>query len=145
MRYCAVFYALGLDPPHGRPSPARPRRLTPQVIWAGNLSTAIGITVVTLVLLGNRHAPLLAAVTGLPIALGVAAVHLLPKWSALSDTFEGARNTGVSPLSWTVVLIEIVGALAMGVVGFRIVREQRATVPSSARAHERGVTFWRRT
>jgi len=104
--------------------------LTPQVIWAGNLSTAIGIAVVTLVLLGNRHAPMLAAVTGLPIALGVAAVHLLPKWSALSDTFEGARHTGVSPLSWTVVLIEIVGALAMGVVGFRIVREQRATVPS---------------
>ena len=101
--------------------------LTPQVFWAGNLSTAIGITVVTLVFLGNRHAPLLAAVTGLPIALGVAAVHLLPRWSALSDTFEGARNTGVSALSWTVVLVEIVGALAMGVVGFRIVRERGVT------------------
>ncbi len=128
LRLCAIFYALGLT----LHTVDHLRRgldvLTPQVIWAGNLSTAIGITVVTLVLLGNRHAPLLAAVTGLPIALGVAAVHLLPKWSALSDTFEGARNTGVSPLSWTVVLIEIVGALAMGVVGFRIVREQRAAI-----------------
>jgi len=130
LRYCAVFYALGLTLHTADHLRRGLDVLTPQVIWAGNLSTAIGIAVVTLVLLGNRHAPMLAAVTGLPIALGVAAVHLLPKWSALSDTFEGARHTGVSPLSWTVVLIEIVGALAMGVVGFRIVREQRATVPS---------------
>jgi len=41
--------------------------------------------------------------TGIPVALGVAAVHLLPKWSALSDSFLGAQHAGVTALSWTVV------------------------------------------
>jgi hypothetical protein len=50
----------------------------------------------------------------------------LPKWSsALSDTFIGAHNTGVTGLSWAVVLVEIAGALAMGIVGLTIVRNER--------------------
>jgi hypothetical protein len=132
LKYCALFYALGL----ALHTADHLRRgldvVTPQVLWAGNLSTAIGVTVVVFVLLGHRYGPVLAAATGIPVAVGVAAVHLLPKWSALSDTFEGAHNTGVSALSWTVVLMEITGALAMGVVGFMIVRNRRA--PSAATA-----------
>jgi hypothetical protein len=130
LKYCALFYALGL----ALHTADHLRRgldvLTPQVIWAGNASTAVGITVAILIILGHRYGPMLAAVTGVPVALGVAAVHLLPKWSALSDTFVGARNTGVTALSWSVVLIEIVGALAMGVVGYAIVRENRTAVTS---------------
>lgn len=130
LKYCALFYALGL----ALHTADHLRRgldvLTPQVIWAGNVSTAVGITVAILVIVGHRFGPLLAAVTGVPVALGVAAVHLLPKWSALSDTFVGAHNTGVTALSWTVALIEIVGALAMGVAGYAIVRENRTPVTS---------------
>ena len=130
LKYCALFYALGL----ALHTADHLRRgldvLTPQVIWAGNLSTAVGITVAIMVILGHRYGPMLAAVTGVPVALGVAAVHLLPKWSALSDSFVNAHNTGVSALSWTVVLIEIVGALAMGVVGYAIVRGDKRVVTS---------------
>src|SRR4051794_40410026 len=72
LRYCACFYALGL----ALHTADHLRRgfdvVTPQVIWAGNVSTAIGVIVVALVLLGHRRAPLLAAVTGIPIAFGVA-------------------------------------------------------------------------
>jgi hypothetical protein len=131
LKYCALFYALGL----ALHTADHLRRgldvVTPQVLWAGNVSTLIGITTVVAVILGHRYGPMLAAVTGLPVGLGVAAVHLLPKWSALSDTFQGAHNNGVTALSWTVVLMEIAGALAMGVVGFLIVREQRAAATVS--------------
>jgi hypothetical protein len=132
LRYSALFYALGL----ALHTADHLRRgldvVTPQVLWAGNVSTAVGITVAVLVILGHRNGPILAAVTGVPVAVGVAAVHLLPKWSALSDAFVGAHNTGVTAWSWTVVLMEIVGALAMGVAGYVIVRQNRTVVTSGA-------------
>ena len=120
LRYCALFYAFGLAAHTADHLRRGVDVLTPEVQWAGYLSTAVGITAVVLVLFGNRRAPLVAAITGIPVALGVAAVHLLPHWSALSDAFPGATHTGVTFVSWTVVLVEIVGALAMGIVGTSI-------------------------
>ena len=131
LKYCALLYALGL----ALHTADHLRRgldvVTTQVQWAGNVSTVVGITVAVLVVVGNRYGPILAATTGIPVALGVAAVHLLPKWSALSDAFVGAHNTGVTALSWTVVSIEIVGALAMGVAGLAIVRQHRSAAAVS--------------
>ena len=75
-----------------------------------------------------------AALTGIPVAVGVAAVHLLPKWSAFSDPFVGAHNTGVTAASWSVVLVEIAGVLAMGIVGLAIVRDERVPGPSAVKA-----------
>jgi hypothetical protein len=95
--------------------------IKPAVLWAGNVSTLLGITVVALVLMQHRAAPLMAALAGIPTALGVAAVHLLPSWGALSDSFIDSAP-GVTAFSWLVVLLEIVGALAMGFVGFTMVR-----------------------
>jgi hypothetical protein len=126
LKYCALFYALGLALHTADHLRRGLDAVTTQVLWIGNVSTVIGITVAVLVIVGYRNAPMLAAVTGVPVALGVAAVHLLPKWSsALSDTFIGAHNTGVTGLSWAVVLVEIAGALAMGIVGLTIVRSER--------------------
>ncbi|HTL85814.1 MAG TPA: hypothetical protein VL856_11555 [Acidimicrobiia bacterium] len=127
LRFAALFYALGL----GLHTVDHVRRgldvLTPEVQWAGNLSTAVGIATVALVLIGNRFGPLAAALTGIPVGVGVAAVHLLPHWSAFSDAFPGSHGAGVTAMSWTVVLIEIVGAIAMGVIGLRIVLERRVS------------------
>jgi hypothetical protein len=126
LKYCALFYALGLALHTADHLRRGLDAVTTQVLWIGNVSTVIGITVAVLVIVGYRNAPMLAAATGVPVALGVAAVHLLPKWSsALSDTFIGAHNTGVTGLSWAVVLVEIAGALAMGIVGLTIVRTER--------------------
>lgn len=122
LKYCALLYVLGLALHTADHLRRGLDAVTPQVLWAGNVSTVVGITVAVLVIVGYRNAPMLAAVTGIPVAAGVAAVHLLPKWSALSDSFLGAHNTGVTGLSWTVVLLEIAGAAAMGVAGLVVVR-----------------------
>ena len=94
--------------------------VTEHVFWAGNLSTAMGLAAVGLILTLHRLATVAAVAFGFPIALGVAAVHLLPEWStALSDSFV---DQSMSWMSWTVVAIEIVGALATGIVGWRLYR-----------------------
>jgi hypothetical protein len=124
LKYAALLYALGL----ALHTADHVRRgldvISTEVQVAGYLSTAVGIVTVALILAGNRHGPLLAAITGIPIAIGVAAVHLLPHWSVLSDAFLGAHNTCVTGESWTVVTIEIVGALAMGLIGISLVRRR---------------------
>jgi hypothetical protein len=125
LRYAALFYATGLALHTADHLRRGVDAVTPQVLWLGNISTLLGVTTVVLVLLGHRLGPPFAAFTGLQVAIGVAAVHLLPEWSAFSDAFPGARGTGVTALSWTVVLIEIAGAFAMGVIGLSIVRNGR--------------------
>lgn len=124
LKYCALFYALGLALHTADHLRRGLDAVTPEVLWIGNVSTVVGITVAVLVIVGYRYAPMLAAATGIPVALGVAAVHLLPKWSAFSDTFLGAHGTGVTGVSWTVVLVEIAGAGAMGVAGMVALRRE---------------------
>jgi hypothetical protein len=125
LRYAALLYALGL----ALHTADHLRRgldvVTPEVQWAGNLSTAVGISAVVLVLMGHRWGPMVAVITGIPVAIGVAAVHLLPEWSAFSDAFPGAQHSGVTALSYTVVLIEILGALAIGVAGLAVIQKSR--------------------
>jgi hypothetical protein len=127
LRYAALFYATGLVLHTADHVRRGVDAVTPQVLWLGNISTLLGVATVVLVLLGHRLAPLLAAITGLQIAIGVSAVHLLPEWSAFSDAFPGARGTGVTALSWTVVLMEIVGAALMGIIGLSMVRNARGS------------------
>jgi hypothetical protein len=83
---------------------------------------------------------MVAVVTGIPVALGVAAVHLIPHWSAFSDAFPGAQHTGVTALSYSVVLIEIVGALAMGAAGLALVLERRPRVAARGTTGSRSRT-----
>lgn len=93
--------------------------VTQHVFWAGNVSTAVGLTAVVLIFTGHRLAPIAAVAAGFPIAIGVAAVHGLPEWSVFSDSFV---DQTMSWMSWTVVAIEIIGALATGIVGWRLYR-----------------------
>lgn len=98
--------------------------VTDHVFWAGNLSTVLGVTAVVLIFTGHRFAPVAAVAFGFPIAIGVAAVHGLPEWSAFSDSF---IDQTMSWMSWSVVVIEIVGALATGIVGLKLYREMTLT------------------
>jgi len=93
------------------------------VLWAGNLSTLLGVAAIVLVFSGHRWAPAFAAITGIPVAIGVAAVHLLPPWGALSESFLDGGN-GITAMSWIVVVIEIAGAFAMGIAGLLALRDQ---------------------
>ncbi len=129
LRYAALFYALGLALHTADHFRRGTDVLTWQVFWAGNVSTLLGVGTVVLVLFGHRLGPFAAAVTGLPVAIGVASVHLLPHWSAFSDAFPGAHGTGVTAMSWTVVLIEITGAALMGIIGLSIVLRRPLAEP----------------
>ena len=99
--------------------------LTPEVYWAGVASTIAGVVTLVLVLSRHRWAPLVAAITGFQVALGTAAVHLLPHWSSFSDGLPGAHGTGITLFSWIVVNIEIVGALLLGIFGANILFHER--------------------
>src|SRR6478735_4454076 len=69
LRYATLLYAFGLivhtaDHLHRGISV-----LSLEVLWAGNVSTVLGVAVIALVFAGHRLAPLLAAVTGISIAV----------------------------------------------------------------------------
>lgn len=105
-------------------------QITAAVLWAGNGSTVLGAVAIALVLARHRSAALVAAVSGLPIAAGVAFVHLSPGWGALSDPFVGGGHSGVTALSWTVVIVEIAGAVALSWSGWRALRREDRQEPS---------------
>ncbi|MEA2477699.1 MAG: hypothetical protein QOC87_1898 [Actinomycetota bacterium] len=98
--------------------------ITPEVFWAGIISTTIGIIVVIMIVARHRLAPLFATAFGFAEAIGVASAHLFPHWSALSDPFIGHQAPGITPFSWAVVLIELAGAFAMGVAGWLVLRRR---------------------
>jgi hypothetical protein len=73
--------------------------------------TVAGVIAIAAVLTRHRLAPEVAAAVGLLTAIAVSASRLLPHWSSFSDAFPGGA---VDPLSWTVVSIEIGGAIVLG-------------------------------
>ena len=95
---------------------------TTQVMWAGTVAAVLMIVAIGLALAGHRLAPLVAAVVGFGVALGVGAVHLAPPWGAFSDSLLVA---GIDRLSWLAVLAEIGAALLFGAAGAWVLRGSR--------------------
>jgi hypothetical protein len=56
-------------------------------------------------------------------------VHFLPARGWLSDSFTSA--TDVSPLSWFAASLEVASALALGLVGLRVLRERGGLASAS--------------
>jgi hypothetical protein len=90
--------------------------------WVGTLALVLQVVVVTLVLTEHRLAPLVAVAAGFPLALGFFAAHWLPEWSALSDP--AWHIDSWRWFSYVASTMEIVGAVAIGVAGVRVVRER---------------------
>jgi hypothetical protein len=132
LRYAALFYAVGLVVHTADHLRRGTDVLTTEVNVLGTVSTLGGLVVIGLVLARHRLAPLAAVAFGFPVALGVAATHLLPEWSDFSDAFPGAHHTGVTAFSWLVVLVEIAGLLALGAAGLYAMRQELPTAPSSS-------------
>ena len=133
LRYAAAVYGIGLAVHTADHVRRGLGAVTGEVFWAGNVSTVLGVMAIVLIFMRHRLAPLAAAWTCLPIAIGVASVHLLPHWGVLSDPFPGGQANGVTALSWFAVLTEITGAAAAGVLGILMVRnmlEHRTVVPA---------------
>jgi hypothetical protein len=87
----------------------------------GTVSLLLQVVVITMVVTHHRLAPEAAAATGFPLAVGFAAVHWLPRWSSLSDSFLDAH---AAPFSWFASAFEIGAALAIGVAGVQVLRSR---------------------
>lgn len=96
--------------------------VTDELHVAGTLALVLQAVVITLVAAGHRLAPLAAAAAGLPLALGFAAAHWVPQWSALSDPVWEVAD--LRWLSYAASAMEVVGALAVGLTGLAIVRQR---------------------
>jgi hypothetical protein len=95
--------------------------LTSAILVAGTTLTVLAIVVMVMALRGHPRAPAFCAVVGLSGAVGVAASHLAPHWSTLSDPYP---DLSVDALSWAVMLAEIAAALVLAVVALRQLARQ---------------------
>src|SRR3954453_16495797 len=98
------------------------------VAIGGAMLTAAAVAVLIVALQHHPRAPVLAAVVGFAAAILVAASHIAPHWSVLSDSYVDDIHPDV--LSWAVVSLEIAAALALGVVGLQ--RMRTASQPQHA-------------
>jgi hypothetical protein len=97
-------------------------RLAAEVLAGGTLLTIAAVLALVLALRRDPRAPVVCMGVGLAGALGVAASHLAPHWSALSDPY---ASLGLDVLSWAVMLAEIAAALVLAVAGAREVTRHR--------------------
>ena len=103
-----------------------------EVFVGGGLLTAAAVAIVIATRRRHPRAALLATVVGLTAAVLVAASHIPPHWSALSDSY----TTDIHPdaASWAVMLLEIAAALFLALVGAYELRSQ------AQHAHGRAAT-----
>jgi hypothetical protein len=94
-------------------------RLTTEVLAGGTVITILAFGTLFFTLRRDARAPLVATVVGLWTALGVAASHLAPHWSAFSDPYPSLHPDA---LSWVVMLLELAAALVFGLMGLREMR-----------------------
>jgi hypothetical protein len=96
------------------------------VILLGSLTAVLQVVAITAGLRRRPVAPALAVAVGLPDALGIFAVHLLPRWSALSDAYPGVRAApGVTAFSWVTAIAELLAAAAFAWAGWVALRRVR--------------------
>ena len=95
--------------------------LTPAIVVGGTSLTVLEIVVMVMALRGHPRAPAFCAVVGLSGAVGIAASHLAPHWSTLSDPYP---DLSVDALSWAVMLAEIAAALVLAIVALRRLARQ---------------------
>jgi hypothetical protein len=101
--------------------------LTVEAFWVGTISGVVAIVAITLAVARDQLAPPAAMVHGFAQALYVAVVHVLPTWSGFSDSL---LTGGADGLSWTAVVADIVGALALGAAGALALRRRSRRRPT---------------
>jgi hypothetical protein len=90
----------------------------------GAMLTAAGVAAVIVALRHDPRTPLVATAVGFAAAILVAASHIAPHWSVLSDSY--LDDVQPDTLSWVVVLLEIATAAFLGSVGlYRTASAQR--------------------
>src|SRR5215208_7243926 len=100
-----------------------------EILAGGSAITIAAIASLVFALRQDEHAPIFGAVLGVSAAAGIAASHLAPHWSALSDSYPQIHADAIS---WVVVLLEIAGALVLAAVALRRLRRASTEAPSTA-------------
>src|SRR5690242_3570109 len=126
--YAALFYLAAWAVHTGDHVRRGLGTVTPEVSTLGTIAAVLQLVAIAAVLGRHRHAPLLAVVIGLPDAIGIAAVHLLPHWSAFSDAFPGSHGEGVNAFSWFAAALEIVAAFTFALAGWYVLHSKRQLV-----------------
>jgi hypothetical protein len=98
-------------------------RLAVEVVGAGTLLSIAAVLALVLALRRDVRAPVVCMGVGLAGALGVAAAHLAPHWSALSDPY---ADLGLDALAWAIMLAEIAAGLVLAAAGAREVARHAA-------------------
>jgi hypothetical protein len=106
-------------------------RLTAEIYAGGAVISVLAVVVLVMALRRSDKAPIACAVVGLWTAVGVAASHLAPHWSAFSDPYP---DLSVDALSWAIVLAEIAAATLLGLAGVRELRRAPAGPRATSRA-----------
>lgn len=96
------------------------RELAPEVWVIGVVAVVASLTTLALSLRGHPLAPFAAVVLGIGSLVGFTAVHLVPRWSVLSDPYGEA---GVDALSYAIVYATMVAGAYLAVAGLRTVRD----------------------
>ena len=120
--FLAGFLAHNLD--HARRGLTE---ITEHVIWSGTVVAMMAAVILTLVFTRHESARLAATLGGVAIAVGVSASHLLPEWSAFSDSLVDGH---VDFVTWIAVLSEIVGALGMSAAALASLRTGQSATRS---------------
>ena len=100
-----------------------------EIMAGGSALTIAAIASLVLAYRRDDRAPIFGAVLGLSAAVGIAASHLAPHWSALSDSYPQIHADAIS---WVVVLLEIAGALLLATVAVRELRRASSGAPRAA-------------
>jgi hypothetical protein len=107
----------------------------------GTLALVLQVVLVTLILTRHRLAPLAAVAVGPSLALGFLAAHWTPHWSDISDPLWDMTSSWPA-LSYAAATLEIVGAVAVGLAGWAIVRHDglaaHGTAPRPLALHDGG-------
>jgi hypothetical protein len=90
--------------------------LAPEVFWGGVALFVVAIATLPLTLRDSPRAPVAATFVGFWVAFGVIASHVLPHWSAFSDSYP---QIGVDGWSWAAAMIEVAVAFVFGLLGMR--------------------------
>ena len=137
LRRAAVFFAVGFAIHNADHIRRGASSVTTALFVAGNLAAVVSVATIVLVLLRHRLAPQIGVAAGFPLAIGFTAAHMLPTWSALSDSFVDGN---VSAFSWFASLMEIAGALALGFAGLAVLRRRERQAAETQRVPEGALT-----
>lgn len=108
------------------------------VFAVGSLGILLEVSVVAVVLMGHRWAPIAAASIGASLALGYVVVHVLPERSWLSDNLTTGDN--ITLFSWVAVGGLILAATLLTIAGWATLR-RRGGLASAVNWPQPSATF----